>query len=392
MSTDAATTVRPRDLADARDAMLDTAGALLFTGGGTKLGWGRGPTAVNVVVETTAMTDVLRYDPADATIAVQAGMPVAALQDVLAQHDQWLAIDAPHVADGATVGGVLASNDAGPRRLAHGTMRDLVIGATYVLSDGAVGRTGGHVIKNVAGYDMAKLLCGSLGTLALVAEVVLRVHPVPAVTGTLRVAAAADAAARIGVVLGAAPVEPVAVDWADGAVFIRFAGREEAVRAQLERTAQVLTSALDVAAAVDEVDDEANEWRELTEALGGTTGQTVVRAACLPTRLPDAARASAEAAGEAGVDVALQAHVLLGVITARVSGGDAAAHAAFVHRWRDRLTALGGHAVVRRTADGVADGVDVWGPPPSAIDLMRRVKQQLDPDGRCAPGCFVGGI
>jgi len=391
VSTGTASTVRPEGLAEAREAILDTAGPVLFTGGGTKLSWGVEPDGIEVIVGTSAMTDMLAYDAADATIAVQAGMGLAEMQRTLAEHDQWLAIDPPHADEGATVGGVLASGDAGPQRVAHGTMRDLVIGATYVLADGSVGRTGGYVIKNVAGYDLAKLLCGSLGTLALVAEVVLRVHPRPQTSATLRLPADAVTAARAGATLGTAPVEPTAFEWSGDTLWIRYAGHGDAVRAQLERTAALLG---DGRSPADELagDDEAAAWRRLTADLAGVDGQTVVRAACLPSHLPGAARSCAAAADEAGVDVALQATVPLGVLTARVSGGDAAAHAAFVAAWRRQLAAAGGHAVVRRTAAGVAEVVDVWGPPPSGIGLMRRVKQQLDPDGRCAPGRFVGGM
>lgn len=394
MTTDTDRVLTPSDLGEAREAVLDTAGTLLFRGAGTKLGWGVPPGDVDTVIATSAMTELLTYDPADATVSVQAGMPLTRLQATLAEHDQWLAIDPPHVDEGATVGGLLAANDAGPRRLAYGTMRDLVIGATYVLSDGAVGRTGGFVIKNVAGYDMAKVLCGSLGTLALIVEIVLRVHPRPAASATMRLPADAGTAARIGVVLGGAPVEPVAVDWTDGALWIRYAGHGDAVRAQLDRTRQLLDGAFDTAPQIDDLDgdDEAGAWRRLTEALAGGDGQTVVRGACLPTQLGAAAQACAAAAAASGVTAELQAHVLLGVLTARVSDGDAAAHAAFVDDWRGGLGDLGGHAVVRRTAEGVADVVDVWGPPPPAIELMRQVKRRLDPDGRCAPGRFVGGI
>ncbi len=392
MTTDSATTVRPSDLAGAREAMLDTAGPLLFTGGGTKLGWGAVPTDVAVVVDTSRLAGLIAHNAADTTVAVQAGMPLAALQRTLAEHGQWLAIDPPHGDDGATVGGIFATNDAGPRRLAHGTMRDLVIGATYVLSDGSIGRTGGFVIKNVAGYDMAKLLCGSLGTLGLVVELVLRVHPLPQATATLRVPADATTAARCGVALGSAPVEPVAVEWADGALWLRFAGVAAAVTAQAERAVAVLTGHVAEDLSFDEIDDEDAVWRRLTDGLAGVEGQTVVRGACLPTRLPEAAQACAEQAERAGVDVELQAHVLTGVLTARVSAGDAVGHAAFVDGWRGRLAALDGHAVVRRTAPDAVGAVDVWGPPPSAIELMRRVKRRLDPDGRCAPGRFVGGI
>ncbi|CAN5918587.1 FAD-binding oxidoreductase [soil metagenome] len=391
MSTGTATTVAPSDLTGVREAVLDRAGPLRFSGAGTKLGWGVEPADIDLIIQASAMTDVLAYDAADATVAVQAGVALADLQRTLAEHDQWLAIDPPHVDEGATVGGVLASNDTGPLRVAYGTMRDLVIGATYVLADGSVGRTGGYVIKNVAGYDMAKLLCGSLGTLAFVAEVVLRVHPRPASSSTLRVPADATTAAAIAATVGTAPVEPVAFEWTDDTLWIRFAGQPDAVSAQMDRTADLLGDRRAGADAVDG-DDEVDAWDRLRAGMAGTGGQTVVRAACLPAHLPAAARACAAAADASGVDAQLQATVPLGVLTARVSGADAVGHVAFVDAWRAALTDIGGHAVVRRTDDGVAGTVDVWGPPPSAIALMRRVKRQLDPDGRCAPGTFVGGM
>lgn len=387
--SDAVRTVRPTDLAEVRDAMLDSAGPLLFRGGGTKLDWGNPVTAVDVVVDAGGITDLLTYDAADATVSVQAGMPLAALQQVLSEHDQWLAVDPPGLDAGATVGGVFAAGDSGPCRLRYGTMRDLVIGATFVLSDGTIGRTGGFVIKNVAGYDMAKLLCGSLGTLGFVAELVLRVHPRPAATMTVRVPADAGGAVRMCTLLGAAPLEPVAVDWAEQALWIRLAGHPDAVRDQAQR-APALLGAADVEVLEGEAEQMA--WHRLVSALAGEDGQTVVRGACLPSQLAEAIDGLTGVADAAGVTADVGAHAMVGVMTARLSGGEPDAHAACVAAWRDRLRPLGGHAVVRRRADGVDRTVDVWGPPPSAIELMRRVKRELDPGNRCAPGRFVGGI
>lgn len=386
---DAAPTIRPAGLAEVREAMLDTAGTLLFRGGGTKLDWGAPPGEVGAVLDARAMTGVLTYDAADATVSVQAGIPLADLQRVLDEHDQWLAIDPPGQDAGATVGGVFAAGDSGPRRLAYGTVRDLVIGATYVLSDGTIGRTGGHVIKNVAGYDMAKLLCGSLGTLAFVAELVLRVHPLPAASITVRVPADVTAATRMSATLGAAPVEPAAVEWAERALWVRLTGHPDAVAAQARELPGLLG-----AGEVETLEGtgERDVWQRLVAALAGGDGQTVVRGACLPTDLPAAVDGVVRAADQAGVAVDVAAHAMLGVVTARLSGGDAAAHGACVAGWRDQLGPLGGHAVVRRRLPGVDRVVDVWGPPPAAIELMRRVKRQLDPDDRCAPGRFVGGI
>ena len=119
------------------------------------------------------------------TASAQAGMPLRALQDRLGEAGQWLALDPPTEPDGATVGGLLATGESGPRRLRYGALRDLVIGVTLVLPDGTVAHAGGHVIKNVAGYDLSKLMYGSLGTLGLIAEVVLRLHPLPETSATV---------------------------------------------------------------------------------------------------------------------------------------------------------------------------------------------------------------
>lgn len=401
MTVDTAPTLRPSGLAEVRQALLDTAGPVLFRGAGTKLDWGHAPAGVDTVIDGSAMREVRSYNPADATVSVQAGIPLVALQQALSEYDQWLAIDPPDTDADAdvTVGGVFAANDMGPRRLRYGTMRDLVIGATFVLSDGTVGRTGGFVIKNVAGYDMAKLLCGSLGTLAFVAELVLRVHPRPPVSVTLRIPADAGTAARMSTRLGAAPIEPVAVEWAEQALWIQLAGHPDAIADQAARLPAVLggidgrqPDARSVDVERFEDDDEVAVWDRLTAALAGADGQTVVRAACLPTDLPAAVDGLVRAADLAGIDVDVGAHALLGIMTARLSGGDPDGHAACVAGWRDALRPLGGHAVVRRRSPEVERIIDVWGPPPSAIELMRQVKAQLDPDNRCAPGRFVGGI
>lgn len=398
MTLETATTLRPTGLAEVRQALLDTAGPVLFRGAGSKLTWGRAPADVAAVIASGGMREVRSYNPADATVAVQAGIPLADLQEVLSEHDQWLAIDPPDADPDAdiTVGGVFAANDSGPRRLRYGTMRDLVIGATFVLSDGTVGRTGGFVIKNVAGYDMAKLLCGSLGTLAFVAELVLRVHPRPPASVTLRIPADIATATRMSTRLGAAPVEPVAVEWAEHALWVQLAGHADAIADQAARLPAVIAGADGPQPDVDierfDGHEEAAAWDRLTAALAGADGETVVRAACLPTDLPTAIDGLARAADRVGIGVEVSAHALLGVMTARLSGGAPDGHAACVSAWRDALRPLAGHAVVRRHGPQVEGVIDVWGPPPSAIGLMRQVKAHLDPDNRCAPGRFVGGI
>jgi glycolate oxidase FAD binding subunit len=387
-----AETVQPGSLAEAHAVMRDTGRerlALLIRGGGTKLDWGAPPAAVDVVVDTTALDRVVSHNAADMTASVGAGIPLSRLQPELAAAGQWLAVDPPAGAQGATVGGTLAAGDAGPRRLRYGSIRDLVIGVTVILADGTVARSGGQVIKNVAGYDLGKLFCGSLGTLGLVTEVVVRLHPLPACSRTVRVAVAdSRAASRLAGGLRAAPLELSAVEWAAGSLWVRVEGSERGVQGQLATVAQLAGSAgLDSEVLGGEAEDAA--WRRLAEAVAGADGETVARAGTVPSRLAEVDDALTRAGRDAGVETTLVSSAALGLHTAVLRGGDGHAHAAAFTAWRAAVAALGGTVTLRRRAWGSGEPVDAWGPPPSAAPVMRRVKAQFDPENRCAPGRFA---
>jgi glycolate oxidase FAD binding subunit len=168
---------------------------------------------------------------------------------------------------------------------------------------------------------------------------------------------------------------------------VRVEGGEAGVAAQAPRVV-TLAGRRGLDAEVVDGDAEAAVWRELASAMAGDDGQTVARAGTLPDRLPLVAEALRRAGDETGTDVTLVSSACLGLHTAWVAGGDAAAHAAVVTRWRRAVETAGGTVTLRRRLEGVDGLVDPWGTPPSALALMRRVKQQLDPDDRCAPGRF----
>ncbi|MBA2792767.1 MAG: FAD-binding oxidoreductase, partial [Thermoleophilaceae bacterium] len=155
-------------------------------GGRTKLGWGHPTPEPGIELSTSGLNDILEHNEGDFTVRAQAGMKWRDLQEKVAGAGQMLALDPPlGTGEGATLGGILATGDSGPQRHRYGSPRDLVLGVTLVLSDGTVARAGGKVIKNVAGYDLSKLFAGSFGTLGLVADMSLRLHPRPAHTATL---------------------------------------------------------------------------------------------------------------------------------------------------------------------------------------------------------------
>ena len=385
--------LRPRTLAEARDAVRDLPGALMFAGSGTKADWGAPPERLDGIVTTAALDQLAEHRAGDLIAVVGAGMPLAKLNAALAGARQQLALDPPFVDEGATVGGIVAANDAGPRRLRYGAPRDLVLGMTVVLADGTVARTGGKVVKNVAGFDLARLFTGSLGTLGLIAEIVLRLHPLPERSRTLRVSGPLASLAALAWALGDSPVAPSAVDLADGALWVRCEGRPQAVAARADAACH-----LAAAHGADEVElldgpDEDAAWERITTGHGGDEGDTVVRVAALPDRLVDVSRAAADAAEGAH---RVTSHAASGLHDVVFGPADPAVHARAVGRLRRAISPLGGTLVVRRRAVGVDGLVDPWldpaAPPPSALPLMRAVKHALDPDRRCAPGRQIGGI
>jgi glycolate oxidase FAD binding subunit len=382
MSHATAAPLRPTDLRSLRDAVLDTAGTVGIAGAGTAAGWA-GPLApVDTVLDTTGLTGVIAHNPGDMTISVRAGTPLRELQSELAPHGQHLAFDAARVADGATVGGLVATADAGPAALVFGSMRDLVIGVTMVLADGTVARSGGHVIKNVAGYDLAKLMHGSYGTLGVLAEVVLRLHPVPERSATLAIHCSLEEAAEHAATVLGGPYEPTALEWtSDGVLLIRLEGTADALDARLQRLRRAL-GAGELPPPSDErharrldTDEsavrQADPWVRHASLTRGTPGLASLRIGVRPSRLP---AVLADLPAEA-----IAAGLGTGVATVSLPPEAVAAGHARVH-------AAGGTSVLRsRPAD--AD-LPAWGPPPSAIAVLRAVKAELDPQGRFGPGRF----
>ncbi|GAA3225349.1 FAD-binding protein [Pseudonocardia petroleophila] len=361
------TTLRPADLAEVRDAVRDTPGRLAVTGAGTAANWAGELDPVDAVLDVSALTGVVTHNPGDMTVSARAGTPLRALVDELAEHGQHVSLDAARIADGATLGGLVATADSGPSSLVYGTMRDLVIGVTVVLADGTVARSGGHVIKNVAGYDLAKLLHGSYGTLGVLAEIVLRLHPVPQRTATLVVDAPLAQAAELAARVLEGPYEPVALEWVSdgsGRLLVRIEGTDEALPARVQRLREVLGGGDEAAGADD-------PWLRHAELTRGSPEAAVLRIGARPSVLPAlvseiAADAATVGLGTGVATVSLPPHVV------------AEAHG--------RVHAAGGTSQLRYRPPG-ADAA-AWGPPPSALPVLRALKTELDPDGRFGPGRF----
>ncbi|MEU6697284.1 FAD-binding oxidoreductase [Pseudonocardia sp. NPDC046786] len=414
MTRAAPTTLRPTSAKEVRDAVLDTPGRLAISGAGTARHWAGRPAEADATIDLSALSGVITHNPGDMTVSVHAGTPVRELQEQLAEHGQRLALDAARTDRGATVGGLLATADAGPSALVYGGMRDLVIGTTTVLADGTMVRSGGHVIKNVAGYDMAKLMHGSYGTFGPVVEVVLRLHPVPKAVACVAVDGPLDAAAAHVQRLMASPLEPIAAEWVSGepgTLLVRLEGGTDTLPARTGRLLELLgDGAREIgpegwarhAALTGGPSSRPEQARAAVAAAGpaGTSATALAGAGIAdPTAVPGPDPAApAGAAGDPGAVVRIGcapvrlAPLLAGLPSTAVTAGPATGVAtvtvpgsavAEVHR---AVAAAGGTSVLRDRPDTL--DAPAWGPAPSALALLKAVKTQLDPEARFAAGRF----
>ena len=376
--------------------------AVVVRGHGSKLAWGRPPERLDVILDTTAMDQLVEHSRGDLIATAGAGMPLARLQERLAEGGHQVVVDdlvagngsgPAGVGDGSTLGGAVATNLSGPRRMWTGALRDLVIGVRLVRADGTIAKAGGKVVKNVAGYDLAKLLTGSFGTLAVITEITVRLHPIPEAGRWVGLSVDPD---RLGALLEEVvhsqevphAVEVRARPGVQPAVVTMLSGTEGGVRARAESLRGLLKSQGYAGA---QVHDVAPPWwgvllhpgqRGGTEPEEGSRPVLVkatARLSGIPELVAEVTRLEATANGSAGA----------GVLYVTVPADETATEK--VEALRAATTRLGGSAVVLDAPPETKTALDSWGPVP-AIDLMRRVKDEFDPTRVLAPGRFVGGL
>lgn len=358
--------------------------AVRIRGGATKLDWGSPISTPEIELSTSGLNRIVEHNAGDLTAILEAGVPLAEAQRRFAAAGQMLALDPPlGVAEdaepAATIGGVVATGDCGPLRHRYGQPRDLVVGATIALSDGSIAHSGGKVIKNVAGYDLAKLFSGAYGTLGLILSVSVRLHPLhESSTTVLGAAVDPDQLTAAAIALSAARLEFDALDIAwragRGGLLARSAGPEHARRGL--RTGRLMT---DLGLLQVEITADDQPLWERQRAGQRSRDRAIVRAAARPTALAAVLRAT---------------DVCDGTLVGRAALG-----CSYIEVEPEAVDALRnalGHLATLTVLDAPAAWRaqhDPWGTAePEALRLMRSVKARFDPAGTCNPGLFVGGI
>ncbi|MBV8213778.1 MAG: FAD-binding oxidoreductase [Verrucomicrobia bacterium] len=397
----------------------DSAGlSVIPRGSGSKLGWGNPPIRADLVLSTVRLNRVIEHAWADLTVSVEAGCTIATLQDTLAQHGQRVAID-PLWPEHTTIGGLLSTNDSGTLRIRYGGLRDLIIGVTIALSDGTLASSGGKVVKNVAGYDLPKLVTGALGTLGVVTRAVFRLHPLPhnVRSFTFVTRDAADANRFVLAVQDSKLAHTgLQVRFNSGAqpeVDIRFDGTDAGLAAQTETLQKLATPA-------GESQSNEDVWHARQHLFGtapfppslrygvtsarptaSTPGDTTTPAQDSKSTaiakfsvLPASIASTCEQLR--GSTEPLNVHwsaVVQGTGLGWIRLGPANANdiRQLLQTLRSKLEPAGGSLVVQYRSSEIPE-VEAWGNPGDALPLMLSVKQQFDARKTLNPGRFVGGI
>jgi glycolate oxidase FAD binding subunit len=363
---------------------------VLACGSGSKLNWGGLVKDVDVVVSTERINRLIEHAVGDLTVTVEAGMKFSHLQAILANSRQFLALD-PITQDTATMGGIVATADTGSLRQRYGSVRDQLLGMTFVRADGQIAKAGGRVVKNVAGYDLMKLFTGSYGTLGVLSQVTFRVYPLPEASGTVVLTGEAKAVSQAAGVLRGSALTPTQADLLSTqlvsnlglgkglGLIVRFQSIAQSVEEQSNRLLAV-GAQLGLQGTIYSAADEADLWCRLREQMGfsGDESGITCKIGVLPT---------------SAVEVLTQAdvgwiHIASGLGMLRFEG-DAVEK---VLGLRNFCQTHGGFVTILTAPVRVKQELDVWGYTGNAVELMRRIKEQFDKECILSSGGFVGGI
>jgi len=379
--------------------------AVIPWGGGTQQDLGYPPERLEVVLDVRLLRRIMAYEPADLTVTVEAGCPLADLQAVLAEHRQTLPLDPPRP-EQATVGGLLATNTHGPLRYGYGAWRDRLLGLRALRADGTLIRGGSRVVKNTAGLDLSKLFIGSLGTLGVLVEATFKLHPCPASERLLHLFLPSLAASEevLSLLMGT-PLLPTLIELRGSRsgeraaeLFIGFAGPEETVAWEVEELRRALAgqSGVEVAeAAPPSREALRRELADFPAATAPEAGRVSLRISLRSSDVAWFCQRLLEQAEGHGAVAAWQSSAGNGLLHVHLDwpqAPDPEVQGSWIHQLARAAEAARGHLIVTAAPPELKPHLPVWGTPRDDFRLMRRVKEQMDPDRILNPGRFVGRL
>jgi len=371
---------------------------VLPCGSGSKLGWGGLASQVDLVVSTERLNRIIEHAVGDLTVTVEAGVKLADLQAILAKVGQFLPLE-PAYPQEATLGGMVATADSGALRHRYGGIRDMLLGISFIRSDGESAKAGGRVVKNVAGYDLMKLFTGSYGTLGVISEMTFRVYPIPQASATVVLTGEQEAVVSATNILLASALTPTAVDllstklvsqlgFAQGmGLMVRFQSVTESVKEQSSRLLSIGQKLGLQGTAY--LNDELQLWQSLPEQIWNTLQKPIIT--CKIGVSPSAAVYTLTQLDH------FTSSQGLGLIHAGSGLGllqlDACTVTAqTIMEMRQYCESKNGFLTILEAPATIKKQLDVWGYNGNALEIMRQIKQQFDPKNLLSPNRFVGGI
>ena len=386
--------------------------SIMPAGAGTKLGIGNLPEKVDVVLATTHLNSVVEYEPADLTVTVEAGIRLRDLQTELSKHRQYLALDPPY-ADRCTIGGIVATNASGSLRLRHGTARNQVLGLRVARADGTVVKSGGKVVKNVAGYDLNKLYIGGFGTLGIITEVTLKLSPIPVHEAMLtadfqNIQDAADTGLAIvgsqilpmfvNLFVNADPTRSeteAPVDENKPMLVAGFGGDPETVAWQLTQCQEIMEQNGAIGVTIRE-GESVQHLQETVQEFSADNRNTEIVVAKLNLKRTDLAELATQIVeANSTRDAQMMALIGSGVLYVTIpvaSDTDYQSLAAALMQLRQTVMSRQGNLIIEVAPPELKRHIDVWGSVEGTLNLMKQIKAKLDPIGLLNPGRFVSSI
>jgi glycolate oxidase FAD binding subunit len=394
--------------------------AIIPRGNGTKLGMGRVPTKVDIVLSTLRLKKVTDSDCENLTLSVQSGITLKEVQKTLAKEGKgyFIPLDPPYTRE-ATLGGIVATNSSGPKRLLYGTARDLIIGAKVVFPNGDAVVSGGKTVKNVSGYDMCKLLIGSYGTLGILGEITFRLLPLPEKEATLLIpfTKLEEADGFVRQLLGSQLI-PTSMETLNATaakkmkppvptsndcylVAIGLEGVSEGVERQISDMSEIAKKYGALKAEVLDPEQQKAFWtafRDLSKGLAKNDPDSIsLKSNFLISKCGQMVGSYEKMIKESGMDCAILTHSGNGVLYAYIlprknSRPKSDSLVGLIGKLTDEAVKSGGNLVIESAPLTIKRNVDVWGKRRDDYPIMRRLKKEIDPAGILNPGRFLGGI